>query len=96
MRAVCVSDKYCPYKTDTGYCGYTGMGCHLESTGNSIATLNIPQESEYKIVRAVDISDESIEKIADAVVEKFLQGIKVWNKQYEATCGTDMRGEAND
>lgn len=70
MRGVCVSDKYCPYKTDTGYCGYTGMGCHLESTGNSIAALKIPQESEYKIVRAVDISDESIEKIADAIAQK--------------------------
>ena len=70
MRALCVSDKYCPYKTDIGYCGYTGMGCHLESTGNSIAALNIPQESDFTIVRTVELSDESIEKISDAIADK--------------------------
>lgn len=30
MRAVCISDKYCPYKTDTGYCGHSGNWCYLE------------------------------------------------------------------
>lgn len=95
-NAWCSNSNYCPYKSDTGYCGYTGMGCHLESTGSSIAALNIPQESDFTIVRTVELSDESIEKIADAVVEKLLQGIKVWNKQYEVTCGAEMRGDSDE
>lgn len=77
MRAVCVSDKYCPYKTDTGYCGYTGMGCHLESAGSSIAALNIPQESDFTIVRTVELSDESIAKIVDAITERLSEMLKL-------------------
>ena len=77
QNAWCSNSNYCPYKTDTGYCGYTGMGCHLESTGNSIAALKIPQESEYKIVRVVDISDESIEKISDAIAKKLVDVLEI-------------------
>ena len=54
-NAWCSNINYCPYKSDTGYCGYTGMGCHLESTGSSIAALNIPQESDFTIVRTVEL-----------------------------------------
>lgn len=66
MNGYCISDKYCMYKTDTGYCGYTSSGCVLD---NSI-TVEIPTTPSYTITRVVDISTESINKIAEAVVEK--------------------------
>lgn len=65
MRAVCISGEYCPYKTDTGYCGYTGNGC-AQSLVRSVRI----DEPSYRIVRQFDVSDESINKIAEAVVEK--------------------------
>ena len=65
MIGYCISDKYCKYKSDTGYCGYTG-GCVLENT----KTLDIPTERNRSLTRRVDISTESIEAIADAVVRR--------------------------
>lgn len=65
MRAACISTENCPYKSDTGYCGYTGNGCVNEL----VHSVRIDEPS-YKIVRQVDVSDEAIEKIADAVVKK--------------------------
>ncbi len=65
MRAVCVSSSYCQYKTDTGYCGYTGMGC----AQGLVRSVRIDEPS-YRIVRQVELSDECIDKIAEAVVEK--------------------------
>lgn len=64
MRAVCVSDQYCPYKTDTGYCGYTGNGCRMDN----ISTLTLP--TSYEITKLVELSPDSINQIADAVVER--------------------------
>lgn len=76
-NAWCSNINYCPYKSDTGYCGYTGMGCHLESTGSSIAALNIPQESDFTIVRTVELSDESIAKIVDSITERLSEMLKL-------------------
>lgn len=64
MIGYCVSDKYCQYKSDTGYCGYTG-GCVQENT-----TIKVPTEQRWSISQTVDISTDSIEAIADAVVKK--------------------------
>ncbi|MBR3280124.1 MAG: hypothetical protein IKG01_14665 [Lachnospiraceae bacterium] len=65
MTGYCITDKYCNYKSDTGYCGYTG-GCVLENT----ATVIIPNKQSCHISQVVDISPDSIEAIADAVVRK--------------------------
>ena len=70
MIGYCISDKYCKYKSDTGYCGYTG-DCVLENT----KTLDIPTERNWYLTRRVDISTESIDAIADAVVRR-LRGEK--------------------
>lgn len=65
MKEYCISDKYCNYKSDSGYCGYTG-GCVLENT----MTVKIPTKQNWYISQVVDISTDSIEAIADAVVRK--------------------------
>lgn len=61
---VCMSTASCQYKSEiTGYCGYTENGCvneHVQSVWIN--------EPSYKIAQQVDVSDESIEKIADAIV----------------------------
>ena len=74
MMSYCVNetDCYCPYRTDAGYCEYAGCGCFEEILAKS-NTVKIPDESEYIITKLVDLSDESIEKIADAVVKKLHQ-----------------------
>ena len=65
MRAFCISSSYCQYKTDTGYCGYTGMGC-AQGLVRSVKY----DDPTYTIVRQVELSDGCIDKIAEAVVEK--------------------------
>lgn len=55
MMSYCASEAGCFYRTDAGYCGYTGYGCIKE------------------ILAKYSISDENIEKIADAVVKKLHQ-----------------------
>ncbi len=72
MRAFCISSSYCPYKTDTGYCGYTGMDCAQNKLAKS-CTIKIPDKPQYSITQLVNLTDESIEKIADAVVKKLYQ-----------------------
>lgn len=37
MRALCVSNHPCSYRTDTGYCGYTGNGCALNDTATALS-----------------------------------------------------------
>lgn len=66
MRAVCISANYCQYKTATGYCDYTGDGCAFEPYAYSHYSGNPP----ITTTQEVDISTESINKIAEAVVEK--------------------------
>ena len=64
MIGYCVSDKYCQYKSDTGYCGYTG-GCVQDNSVTIEATKQF-----WSVSRVVDISADSIEAIANAVVKK--------------------------
>lgn len=66
MTAGCIRSSYCQYKTDTGYCGYTGNGCAFDQ----FTTIPIPKGATYTIVKQVDLTEESINKIADAVVER--------------------------
>lgn len=72
MMSYCVNGTDCPYRTDAGYCEYTGCGCFEEILAKS-NTVKIPDESEYIITKLVDLSDESIKKIADVVVKKLHQ-----------------------
>ena len=65
MNGYCISDKYCRYKSDTGYCGYTGDCVQKTKT-----TFVIPNEQHVTVTKVVDISTDSIEAIADAVVRK--------------------------
>ena len=64
MNGYCISDSYCQYKSDTGYCGYSA-GCVKE-----VGTVKTISMSPSKIVHVVDISEDSINAIADAVVER--------------------------
>ena len=73
MRTACISNGYCQYRTDTGYCGYTGNGCALNDTTTMPVVsshLNPQNTLPYRITQLVDISPESIEEIANAVVKK--------------------------
>ena len=65
MTGYCISDKYCQYKSNMGHCSYTG-GCVQENT----ATVKVPTKQSWYISQVVDISTDSIEAIADAVVKK--------------------------
>lgn len=69
MREACISTANCQYRSDTGYCGYTGNGCVLNDLAHSVRI----DEPSYKIIRQVDVSDEAIEKIAEAVAKKMYQ-----------------------
>lgn len=66
MIGYCISDKPCNYRSEFGYCNFTGGGCVSENT----KTLVIPTEQYWAVTKVVDISTESIEAIADAVVRK--------------------------
>ena len=65
MIGYCISDKYCKYKSDTGYCGYTG-GCVLEN----VQTVKVLPNPKLHISQTVDVSTDSIEAIADAIIRK--------------------------
>ena len=49
MMSYCGSETYCPYRTDTGYCGYTGYGCIKEI----LAKYSISDENIEEIADAV-------------------------------------------
>jgi len=71
MRTACISDKYCPYRTDTGYCGHSGNWCYLElGDVHNSKTVKVSTNPNYQISKLVDISTESINQIADAVVKR--------------------------
>ena len=86
MRALCVSDHPCSYRTDTGYCGYIGNGCALYDT----ATVKAKNTPTYRITQLVDISPESIEEIANAVVKK-LREEEVKHGHWEVAIGYDLK-----
>lgn len=65
MNGYCISGQYCRYKSDTGYCGYSG-GCVLDN----VATVKIPKTEKSHVAQLVDISPDSINEIANAVVKK--------------------------
>ena len=55
----------CRYKSDSG-CAYTGNGCAFDNT----TTIEMPVTPQISVVKLVEISPESIDKIADAVIER--------------------------
>ena len=65
MHKYCLNDEYCQYKSDTGYCGYTA-GC----VQGNVMTIKAPTKQSWYISNVVDISTDSIEAIADAVVKR--------------------------
>ncbi len=81
MRAVCISESYCQYKTDTGYCGYTGMGC-AQSLVRSVK-----YDPKVSLVHQVELTDDCIDKIAEAVAKKLRYGAK-----YCPGCGATLDG----
>ena len=72
MRAVCISESYCQYKTDTGYCGYTGMGC----AQSLVRSVKYSPNSNAFLVQQVELTDDCIDKIAEVVVKKLRYGDK--------------------
>lgn len=72
MWKLCASDKYCKYKSDMGYCVYTGMECAKET----VRTIEIIKDSPQMVmVKQVELTDECIEKIAEAVVKKLKSSV---------------------
>lgn len=65
MNGYCLSNQYCRYKSDTGYCGYTA-GCVLDN----VATIKVPKAEKYAIIQKVELTSDCINAIADAVVER--------------------------
>lgn len=65
MRVVCTTDKYCQYKTDSGYCGYTGTECAKET----VHTITL-KDSPIITVKQVELTDDCIQRIAEEVVKK--------------------------
>ena len=63
MQRICYDS--CSYKTNQGYCGRTA-GCIKKET----ATIKLPINNRPSIVKVVDLSNDSINAIADAVVRK--------------------------
>lgn len=78
IRTVCMSTASCQYKSEiTGYCGYTGMGC----SQGLVRSAKIPEDyAAFTLGRQVELTDENINKIAEAVVEKL------------RNCGAKMEG----
>lgn len=63
--ALCLRD--CEYKTYEGYCRFTAC---IKRSDN--VTMKIP-EGNVQIVQLVELTDECIDKIADAVVQKLME-----------------------
>ena len=70
MRAVCISESYCQYKTDSGYCGYTGSDC-----AKSLVR-SVKYDPKVSLVHQVELTDDCINQIAEAVVKKLRCGAK--------------------
>ena len=66
MIGYCISNQYCRYKSDTGYCGYTGDCIHENAKTTTISLEPIG----YQVRHEVYIAPDSIEEIAEAVVKK--------------------------
>lgn len=66
MRAYCISLHNCQYKSDTGYCNYSGSGCAQGLVRSVKFTSDVP----FTMEKQVALTDECIERIAEAVVRK--------------------------
>lgn len=60
------ADYTCSFRNLIGYCSIAGCV-------KSVKTGTVNHEKDVRIVRSVEISDECIEKIADAVVRKLME-----------------------
>ena len=65
MNAYCISDQYCQYKSNTGYCGYTG-GCFLDDSKKTIqltAPINVNLPENW-----IDLVIERVKQDGDYVL----------------------------
>ena len=75
MRYDPVTDRFIDYSTK-------------ETTTSTTGTININEFPKYTIQHIVEVSNESIEKIADAVVRKVTDCKCVYEPKDEKTCET--------
>ena len=68
MSTYCISSYSCQYRSTDGNCTYTGNGC----AQGLVKSVRITDPAEWTIVRKVDLSDDSINKIVDAVSKSVL------------------------
>ena len=66
MRAYCISQYFCQYKTDTGYCNYSGGGC----AQGLVRSVKLNSDAPFTVVRQVELTEECIQKIAEEVAKK--------------------------
>lgn len=66
MNAYCVSLHNCQYKSDTGYCNYSGSGC----AQGLVRSVKIDLDAPFTVTEQVEITDECIQMIAEAVAKK--------------------------
>jgi hypothetical protein len=87
MKADCVG---CRYKSDSK-CAYTGNGCAFDKT----ITIENPVTPPVSIVKLVDLSPESIDKIANATIERLskLERDSVKHGHWKYYC--DFRGDCS-
>lgn len=70
MRGVCVTDKYCQYKTGSGYCGYTGTECVKDyDVLYGLHKINL-KDPPMITVKQVELTDECIQRIAEAIAKE--------------------------
>lgn len=66
MRAYCISQHNCQYKSDTGYCGYSGNGC----AQGFVRSVKFDSDVPFTIEKQIVLTDDCIQMIAEAVVKK--------------------------
>lgn len=61
----------CEYRSDNGRCLYKGNGCAY----SLVKSVRV-DETDFKIVKYSELSDETISKIADAVIERLKKAFR--------------------
>jgi len=61
----------CEYRSDNGRCLYQGNGCAY----SLVRSVRV-DETDFKIVKYSELSDETISKIADAVIERLKKAFR--------------------
>lgn len=56
----------CYYKSEPGFCDYPGTGC----AQGLVRSVRYESDPSYMIVKYAELSDETIERIAEAGVER--------------------------